>query len=282
MTTPMKQGFFRAKPGQNEEAATSELQTSQPELQTSQPQTIQPTEAQVNSSSQERVETKPKVINLSQKQLSDAQIRLLHRGLKFTPTPSSNTTALASDIKSFSRKLRLKEYFYGDENVEEECIESNVPKFKNKGKFTPQRGRDKALDLCIDSLNSVANNLHDNTHHLKSNLSKEELKALKDLKEDKSIIIKEADKGSAVVIMDIDYYKENITLMLQDINTYKEVCENTDAITIKCIQNLLQKHNVTDDDETDYLTNFEWKTANFYGLPMLLGSLFRKSMSTRT
>ena len=42
-----------------------------------------------------------------------------------------------------------------------------------------------------------------------SNLSKEEWEALSDLQNDKSIVIKQADKGSAVVVWDrADYIKE--------------------------------------------------------------------------
>ena len=42
-------------------------------------------------------------------------------------------------------------------------------------------------------------------HYSKPNLSKNEQNALKDLRNDRSINIKEADKGGGVVIMDRDF-----------------------------------------------------------------------------
>ena len=99
------------------------------------------------------------------------------------------------------------------------------------------------------------------------NLPKDEVRALKELKSDSSIVIKEADKGSAVVLMDADYYDQCIKSMLKDIHTYKEVAENTDKRTLLNIKKLLQNHKIDNQDLCDYLTNFDCKTANFYGLP---------------
>ena len=47
---------------------------------------------------------------------------------------------------SFTRKLRLKEYFH-DKNIDDMSL------VKNKGVFTPKRGRDAYLDCLIDILN---------------------------------------------------------------------------------------------------------------------------------
>ena len=46
--------------------------------------------------------------------MTERQINLLRRGLKFTPTPKPNTVELKSDIQEFSRKLRLIEFFYSE------------------------------------------------------------------------------------------------------------------------------------------------------------------------
>ncbi len=51
----------------------------------------------------------PIVNNLSSISLSPAQISLLCKGLKFTPTPSPDLTGLSNDIKATARKLRLRE-----------------------------------------------------------------------------------------------------------------------------------------------------------------------------
>ena len=57
---------------------------------------------------------------------------------------------------------------------------------------------------------------------MKSNISRGEQEALKMLSEDSSIIIKEADKGGAIIIMDRDHYKEMVMSQLQDDHFYKK------------------------------------------------------------
>uniref|UniRef100_A0A3Q1CM31 Reverse transcriptase domain-containing protein n=1 Tax=Amphiprion ocellaris TaxID=80972 RepID=A0A3Q1CM31_AMPOC len=54
-----------------------------------------------------------------------------------------------------------------------------------------------------------------------SNITKQETKAIKSLKQDNSITILPADRGRTTVIMDTDTYEQQLTNMLQDRNTYK-------------------------------------------------------------
>ena len=87
-------------------------------------------------------------------------------------------------------------------------------------------------------------------------------------------MIKEADKGSAVVIMDSYFYKEHIINMLSNTVYYKEIEDNDDKKTmqkikkkyVKTTQNNIQFNRLTDKEE-DYLTKFEFRESNFYGLP---------------
>ena len=52
---------------------------------------------------------KTTVINLSNVQLSEAEIKLLSRGLTFVPTPQCiNWSEIQADIEDFARRLRLK------------------------------------------------------------------------------------------------------------------------------------------------------------------------------
>jgi hypothetical protein len=41
----------------------------------------------------------PKIINLSKRNLTESEIKLLKNGLKFTPTPNENKTLLGAEIK---------------------------------------------------------------------------------------------------------------------------------------------------------------------------------------
>ena len=93
---------------------------------------------------------------------------------------------------------------------------------KNKSAFNPPRNRDKKIsDQNIDSLNSL--NFPDFQKAPKSNLSKLEWAAISDLKNDKNIEIKEADKGGSVVILSKSRYKSMMISQLNDEKTYKKL-----------------------------------------------------------
>ena len=132
--------------------------------------------------------SKPKMLNLSNKILSQQYVNVLCRGLKFTPAPLPNKIELENNVQQFLHKLRLLEFFYKENN---KSFDDSI--LKNKSAFNPPRNRDKILDQNIDSLNSL--NFRNLQKAPKSNLSKLEWAAIKDSKNDKNIEIKEADKG---------------------------------------------------------------------------------------
>ena len=57
----------------------------------------------------------------------------------------------------------------------------------------------------------------------KSNISKDERHAIKDLQKQQSIMILPADKGKATVIIDKEEYNSKLTSMLSDTNTYTKL-----------------------------------------------------------
>ena len=56
-----------------------------------------------------------------------------------------------------------------------------------------------------------------------SNLSKDEWKALNELKKDNDIMILPADKGKCLVVMDTEEYIQKMETKLQDVTTYKRI-----------------------------------------------------------
>ena len=52
------------------------------------------------------------VVNISDRVLTQAEVSLLSRGLKFCPTPVVDISAVKRDIKEFGRKLKCKAYFH--------------------------------------------------------------------------------------------------------------------------------------------------------------------------
>ena len=61
-------------------------------------------------------------------------------------------------------------------------------------------------------------------HH--KNTSRDEYKAIKDLQNNKDIVIKPADKGGAVVVMDLKDYLAEGYKQLSDGNVYKKLSES--------------------------------------------------------
>ena len=68
------------------------------------------------------------VFNLSQKTLLPLEIKVLEKGLGFSPTPSMNEVDLRRDISHFSRKITC-EYFF--RNQRQENV-SETSKFKSR------------------------------------------------------------------------------------------------------------------------------------------------------
>ena len=170
----------------------------------------------------------PKIINLSKRKFTDDEIKLLKRGLKFTPTPREDKDGLNADINEFCRRLRLNYIFH--ENDSEQDEEEFQPLVRNKSKWNPKVTKDKHLEETIKMLKSKSLEIN---NKVKDNLTSGERKAVIQLKADKSIIIKEADKGSAIVIMDKDYYREKILDMLTDNDYYETTEETADKKTMK-------------------------------------------------
>lgn len=111
-----------------------------------------------------------------------------------------------------------------------------------------------------------------NTRHY--NLSKSESKALKALKDQEDIVIKPADKGGAVVVMNKTDYIAEGNRQLSNSNFYKQLTTDPTLNTIRRINTILQemfdnKH--IDNDTFDYLRPLEneAKAGRFYMLPKI-------------
>ncbi|CAG2213115.1 unnamed protein product [Mytilus edulis] len=191
-------------------------------------------------------------------------MKVLNKGLKYTPTPPADTDTLSVDIKEFCRKLRLKNHF-GDK--ESKTADESI--VRNKSTFTPEKGKNKDLDLYINHLSNFPL-IPKPQDKVKNNLPFKQQQALYRLQKDESIIIKEADKGGALVIMDRIYYRDKIQEQLNDKQYYRELNDNMEKKTKRNINKLISKFpHCTTEKEVDYLTKFEVKTSNFYGLPKI-------------
>ena len=169
--------------------------------------------------------------------LSKNQIKLLSKGLKFTPIPRPNIPETKRDTEDFTRKLSLRDFFADENNSNENSQNSSDSLVKNKGKLNPPRNRNKVLDTVIDFLRKQ--NFEETNQINKRNISKHERKGLMELKNNKNIIIKEADKGGKVVIMSTKHYCK----MIYDHLNNNQIFEKTDNICGNKVMNKIKKNN---------------------------------------
>ena len=173
---------------------------------------------------------------------------------------------ISADIQNFCTKLRKKEFFE-DKSDASDTDESLA---KNKSNFCPPRNRNITLDNYIDFLTKFPLEELQVKDIKRSNLTKEEQNALQELREDSEILIFEADKGGAVVVMDRTYYADKILEMLNDSQTYEEITANKDKVVMKLMKELAGNHSHSlTEKEVNYLCHFDFKTSGFYGLPKI-------------
>lgn len=173
------------------------------------------------------------VVNLSGRGLSNAEISLLSKGLKFVPTTHGvNIASLKEELEIFGRRLRLMWHFRNEEKSQ------IYNPFQPKSQFNP-KGKDVAIEMYLAKLEEEI--LAIDTKLKYSNLTREERKALYALQNDSSIIIKEADKGSAVVVWDKEDYLKEAEKQLNEKNVYEEIKGDCVSPLIKIIKNHLHK-----------------------------------------
>ena len=135
------------------------------------------------------------VRNLSHYNLSETEQRVLAKGLKFAITPDQTP---------------VDDYIVATETV---C-------------------RDLPTSEANELRCEVVRILSDGTKP-KSNITKEERKALKNLSKENSIVMLPADKGSCTVVMDHDEYTNKVNTMLSDEKTYKKLKKDPSETTKK-------------------------------------------------
>ena len=216
-----------------------------------------------------------RVVNLSDYPLSKSHISVLEKGITFSPTPGEADIAqIHNDVCAFIRRIKLKTHFYDEDNPNDDSFKKEIPpglvKFRPPSNWTPPRV-DPHVQLFA---NNVIKDL--STAKLiqpqQNNLTKEEKTALSDLKNNRQIIIKKADKGSSIVVMNIKDYIVEAERQLSDTAYYKEVETDLTPKHHKVIETILE--NLSDKQLITLpiykcLTNPNPKTAGLYLLPKL-------------
>jgi hypothetical protein len=161
------------------------------------------------------------VINLSHLKITESQEKVLEKGLSFCPSPGRpDYSEIWLDFKEFHRKLELKKFFQDNPVDEVPVIQK---KFTAKSQWRPPVPN-KTLETFYRAFkNDLIKESLKYSKLDKDNLSKEDSMFLKSLKDNPHVVVKKADKGSAVVIMNTtDYLREGYK-QLDDANFYQKL-----------------------------------------------------------
>jgi hypothetical protein len=219
------------------------------------------------------------VLNRSIIDLTQSQISLLSRGLKFCPTPDSlDPGESRQDLDDLHRRLRLK-YQFSDEDTyldpsDKINIDDTEPfqnrKFRLRSYYNP-RGP-PALEAMILS-NELDFNRRSFQPATSKNITSNEFQAIRELQNmDNKITIKQADKGACVVVMNRSDYIKEAEKQLANPTFYLAVDENLtekhNTEILKFIDEMYEQGEI-DISVLNYLQETEKRTPKFYLLPKI-------------
>ena len=198
------------------------------------------------------------VVNLSDKVLSNDELSILKRGLKFCPTQKKvNAGDTRRELDNFHNKLRPIQFF-DKENSKRNTDPQNpqvrpfadtnsLRKIKEKSNWRAPLGS-AALETFIN-MNEIVSSKMSNQKIAKQNIDENERKALKNLSKNKSITIKQADKGGSVVVLNTRDYITEAERQLGDTNTYQpqknDLTEKFNQEVNKMLDKMVENQEIT-------------------------------------
>ena len=202
------------------------------------------------------------IFNLSSFVLNDEQVALLDKGMKFTPTPKNfDSIEFKADLINLTNKMRWKRVWQG-KTTKASQNNSIVTRKSNKAPPKMYDMDAEALATQIECFKPQRN--WSNT----PNMPSDQYEALKMLISS-DLCIKEADKGSGVVLMDLKFYQECIISMLNDRNTY-EISDMDCGTLVKKVTKFVNTwSSVLNKEEILAVTKSEAYSATIYGLPKI-------------
>lgn len=220
---------------------------------------------------EERSLTQNVVVLAKNFRLTEPQYNLLSKGLTFVPTLRKNKNhylQLQLDLQEYHRRIKLADYFKNSSGIRKPFM---GPSLWSPSLSDISPGIEELIKKDVKILKSQYNSW--DCIFKGKNLNKEELKALDELKTAKHIVIKPADKGSAVVIMDREQYILEAQRQLNDVTYYRKLDKPIYLQTIPLVQDILlrlKKKRVINAKQLQYLQgDLHPRERRFYTLPKI-------------
>ena len=185
--------------------------------------------------------------------LSEAEEKLLSKGLNFCPTPTVvNQVEVSQNLTEYYRRLRQREFVL-------DLLPSDPESFRCKITWVPAKNRVPSLETYIQVVSSKINSSDHSLHRTHDNHPRENVRH-SSLSSRKDIIIKPANKGSEVVVMGRHQYIDEAMRQLTNRTNYETLDSDPTGNFCKEIQETL-------DDMRDNIT-FLRRLTNF-SLPQI-------------
>ena len=189
----------------------------------------------------------PSIQNLSNIKLTNAQKRALGKGLKFVPAPPKVCKdKIKEALVRFNRRIRIAHHFSSGTTFTRK-------RWKLPSEWIPPYTT-KHISNALSELESRVNDLPLRTP--KHNLSKQDAAEIRKLQQNRTVILKPADKGSATVLMDRTHYIFEAHRQLANTKHYRTLTEPIypqTAIRITEILEKLVKKKQLDKKQFEYL-----------------------------
>ena len=195
-------------------------------------------------STKERETNEKFLNNLSDNQLTDSQVSVLSKGLKFIPTPVTIETIirrqLLRDFEQFARRMRLQYIFHGQNN--------EPHPFLVKSNWMPPVQPSVALESYLENVKAQLAEI--TVTKPRNNLSRDEIMAIFELKNNSAINLKKADKGTTTVIMNKTEQIKEAQVQLDNRDHYKPlktpIVKNTQEKVNKIINRMHRGKHIDD------------------------------------
>ena len=238
------------------------------------------------------------VVNLSKYELTQEEISVLSKGIKFCPTPGpADPGVQREDLNSLRRRLRQIAFYDDDGNylpdnsqgpqvpavlVQDGSHDLDPDRINSDDTFRHRKFKLKAMGagpqgpLNLEAM-ILANEIDFNRRPIHKptkyrNLSPGEFTAMSSLTKNHNIVIKPVDKGQAICVLDReDYLKEGFK-QLSDTSKYIKVEENLTEKHRREVQNLVEEayqNGEIHETVKKFLTDATCKTPNLYLLPKI-------------
>ncbi|XP_063805763.1 uncharacterized protein LOC134984051 [Pseudophryne corroboree] len=256
-----------------------------------------------------KLSQKKNIFNLSSRQLTDNEIAVLNKGLKFSPSTPPNIFNLFVELNRFVRNLCRKKYFAkqallknrdtaspivldGEDEGALEILTAllgensedtpskpqklfDINKLKNKSEFYPIKTKGSSIESFYKTTLEEFKNLCSKTQKTQKteNLNKWEKQAIYRLTKDSTIVIKQADKGGGgLIIQDRSDYILEANRQLNNHDFYHTLPRDPTPVFLRELHDLLSQamsNNLISKEEFNFLFCSHPTVPIYYHLPKI-------------